>query len=910
MLPLSDGPTLELSDIMHTMSPSPAPQALPEPTHVHEPPGDISRNHHMPPLGLADASHSTPEPFDNAELETMRLRLTQLGLADPHPTNPNLTIAELTLQRSWDRTAEALIGKRRAAAGATERDYETERQIARLQDDNKLSATRSLSDTNARMSSLESELCRLRPLVLVQSSLLQGPSVSQYPGMFDFGLPETKAGAKKAKRRRDRDAEAQILAHALAQSQLDAAQDKAAGADAPMDVDAGAGPSSANLDVGEHTHPDVPPITDVALFSLQRSRVLLRTPAYPSSAITSGFANAAGPLVHVRCQNRGKGREIGQEGKGREKKARGKPQDGADDRTTPLLSDARVECYLAAARKLGRVRAGIAAGLLKEREANKERARLKEKEQKKERARQAAEAQEQEQQRIHERQNEWEQWNLTGGTDGQEEPSQLQMTPPPGSQRSTPTAQRPGTAGPVLAPSAMQFRGVPLPSHLHPSMQHAHPGSRQQSQLPMHQLPHPSHHPHMQYPGIVYMPIPAGAGSMPGSGSPAVPLLVPIPPGAWPMPSTPTSKPRQAHTPRQNSTPAEGTTTPLDSLVSAARTLMVDEDYDGDGTGSGSGATSGHDGSPRRRNAAAAELESPVPKRRRVGKAPVLSAGASGSSTRQRGGRQQQKTTERDAVGVTDQEKPPVQVKGPHAVASPLPVTRVRSALDVLADQAAQEQERRPSTGPASGRPSIEPEKRRTTVASGASKNGSRNTASEKAKGKGRATTSDDPHLPTYTSSTSQVSPTLPMLWLHPADVAAQRARRPPSAPPTSLEGSARPDGLRHSALAHRLGSHPPTDDDDDDDDDDEDAPYENDVGDFSERDVTPVPTTPPRSRAATEEPSPRGALWRQRYTETNALPPTTFLTYTPLDNVSGRTHAVIPIREVRSTLNLLRRYA
>lgn len=102
-----DGPVLELSDIMHPMSPSPAPQLPPPAESAGLPNVDISSNYtafHR----QADSSvvqfggdsvlrMQSPEPLDDSEVEAMRSRLHQLGLADPGGTPSSATLTEKEL---------------------------------------------------------------------------------------------------------------------------------------------------------------------------------------------------------------------------------------------------------------------------------------------------------------------------------------------------------------------------------------------------------------------------------------------------------------------------------------------------------------------------------------------------------------------------------------------------------------------------------------------------------------------------------------------------------------------------------------------------------------------------------------------------------------------------------------------
>ncbi|KAA1466619.1 hypothetical protein DENSPDRAFT_926000 [Dentipellis sp. KUC8613] len=188
-------PVLALSDIIHNMSPSPAPQLSDD-----------------APDGAARPPSSSPEPLDSAQVEAMRKRAVELSLLGKISLSPKEkelvvmvlrltsssvpdtaqilaqaeTIADLTQQRdflcrtfdeerarwevekqSFDRTAEALIGKRSRGGDATYREEELERQIAMLDSDNRALRAK-IADYHTRVQSVEAELAQLRPVLLMQ----------------------------------------------------------------------------------------------------------------------------------------------------------------------------------------------------------------------------------------------------------------------------------------------------------------------------------------------------------------------------------------------------------------------------------------------------------------------------------------------------------------------------------------------------------------------------------------------------------------------------------------------------------------------------------------------------------------------------------------------------------------------
>ncbi|RDX53733.1 hypothetical protein K466DRAFT_473801, partial [Polyporus arcularius HHB13444] len=120
------------------------------------------------------------------------LRLTSHLLLHPSPAqlaSQAETIADLTFQRNmllsersedrarwdaerecWSRSADALLFKARVAQEPVVKEQETQRYIGRLEDDLKASRRR-LSDTQTRLSALENELARIRPLLAMQATV-------------------------------------------------------------------------------------------------------------------------------------------------------------------------------------------------------------------------------------------------------------------------------------------------------------------------------------------------------------------------------------------------------------------------------------------------------------------------------------------------------------------------------------------------------------------------------------------------------------------------------------------------------------------------------------------------------------------------------------------------------------------
>ncbi|KAI0638571.1 hypothetical protein C8Q77DRAFT_440840 [Trametes polyzona] len=407
-------------------------------------------------------------------------------------------------------------------------------------------------------------------------------------------------------------------------------------------------------------------------------------------------------------------------------------KDGAKDRKhrhrhasaapLPLLADARAECILSAARRLGRLRAGIVAGYIKEHVKPTDDAGIA----------------------PHPHTTPTHHTTIQRSAPEGHAGSSSPPVPLAASSQGRGTGSR-GTQR-RLAPSPFTTPGSSapmqhMPAHLHPSMQ-AYAGAAQGTHLHQHALPHP----------FVYL--------APGPG------LVPYP---WAMPGTPPTAqaqvrpPGQARGPAQGagsqashvrtpardqaSVPAAGSSTPMDSLVNAARTLIGGQDYDSNGGQEigaqriGGGPAEGETEETADEDAAVVETpirrrgtrrrapepapDTPLPKRRRTAGTANASQAVAGPSTtpssrrakqlaaapssespekpRARGRAKGKAKAAPEAPPATASTSAAQSTSVPHAppagrVLHAPQVARMRSALDVLADQAAQEQERRPAT--------------------------------------------------------------------------------------------------------------------------------------------------------------------------------------------------------------------
>ncbi|KAH7909627.1 hypothetical protein BJ138DRAFT_206357 [Hygrophoropsis aurantiaca] len=172
-----DYPELALSDIMHLMSPPP---------HDEETPYDFQA---IRKRALEMSSSPQPPTTANKELLDMVMRLT-----DTIPPDPDQLIRQAELisglaeqrdflmrqaeeqhlrwdaeREGWARMAEALIAQQTRNRGSADREEELDRQNSIIEADNKTLRSK-LNETQSRLTLLETELTRLRPLLLMQSA--------------------------------------------------------------------------------------------------------------------------------------------------------------------------------------------------------------------------------------------------------------------------------------------------------------------------------------------------------------------------------------------------------------------------------------------------------------------------------------------------------------------------------------------------------------------------------------------------------------------------------------------------------------------------------------------------------------------------------------------------------------------
>lgn len=465
---------------------------------------------------------------------------------------------------------------------------------------------------------------------MVQPSFLADSDVLQHASLVDFTPPEEKHDSRsKANRHSDRnnkdkdDTPAPLKAHATAHVEHGASVTRTT---LTSTTERGVRPQDLMLVPGESQSS-----SQQQLDSMPDAQVSTSMPPPALKPSTSRHAADKKKL--------------------REKRARFK----APGPRMPILSDARAECVLAAARKIGRVRAGIAAGLVRERERKESEAQMP--------------------------------------AEGEPGPSNYAAVSGSMPSLASPSQMRVGLEPhSYVMPGLVYVQAVPSP-----------PGAR-----------------------AAQAPVPQGA------------MMVPM----WPMQRPGTLSAGRQLAVNQQQTGGRGRAQgSLDSLLTAAtaaRTMIVGDE---DGSAGAGEETEKEDDEeeeerqvgkaraakrPQRRKSGTAS----APKRRKMGTSASASTGGVASATR--AGRTRKPTKKaleaqdqaQDRKGKGKQREAPTalaHVKGkangiqthvsPVHVAQPpppasAPVARVRSALDVLAEQAAQEQEWMPVSG--QGSPSAE----------------------------------------------------------------------------------------------------------------------------------------------------------------------------------------------------------
>lgn len=343
-------------------------------------------------------------------------------------------------------------------------------------------------------------------------------------------------------------------------------------------------------------------------------------------------------------------------------------------RFKPILADARSEMLLSAAKKIGRTRTGILAGVVRSGSPEPKVGKEKEVEGRKRKPQGKGK----------------QKANPTAGPSTLTAPTRRTQSGTNLAQTAPRTPRRTATVPNLNAtPGSTQH-----PSHLHPSTTRSHP-----------EIVYIN--PGSVPPVTVPMPVIVPFASMSAQGGTVWPATLPaqVTPTtnriqhqhqSLRTPTSNTRTPKNRNAAADDEASPQGQGTPFNSLLNAARSIMVEgvfDDYDEDSRTDG-GATPRANTvdpyTPTRPRRQTDPSESPLAKRRKLDSANTPSRSQASSSV----------TSTPNKGGLT---------RGPP--------TRVRSALDVLADQAAQEQERRPSVDGGSQRPSAEPDPSESTPA-------------------------------------------------------------------------------------------------------------------------------------------------------------------------------------------------
>ncbi|KAK1225335.1 hypothetical protein PQX77_011753 [Marasmius sp. AFHP31] len=680
--------SLALSDIIHTNTLSPGP-----PTALRPRASEATRNVQSSP-----ERSGSPEPLREEELDSYRTRIREMGLlsgasdmvssrekelsemvlrlieaprADSTQLERQATlISQLTAQRDfltqfiaderarmeserdgWERAAEALIAQHQRSG----------KNIYHSRQDE--------YETRARLSALEGELYRLKPMLIMhpQPSYNTLAPNSSFLGALPYpsatGAVALKESRDKTAKKRKRNKEA-----------------KAARADEPSDGHTAPGIGTRDgPGIDSASQPPVPgPSSAASTSTIPQSKSSLFQDTQRSSA----------PSIYQHLLRKPSNQPDGSANTSNAQKSK---RSKSPKRYTTITSDARSEHFLLAARRLGRERANVVSGLIN---AKTERDQEKHKQAKEEmeRERQAA-----------------------GFTGYYRNPQSIPSTGRKGKGKA-PSTSTPARTGPVSYAIPDPTTPTPTTRGSPSTPKRASAGSLPSVQLFQH--PGNTHaaymfvpntgiigYPHMQTPpGAVRIPTVVGPMNQPSvtsTGSahkPSVPpspspasISAPPPPAGKTQSSSPqvreSVQPRRQH--RKNmehdSSPnslaaainqsmdnngsggPSQVKTPLASLLSAAQSMM--EQGGGAGSSKDKDLSNGK-GGKRKASGTTSQPESPNSKRRRVNSSSSATAGGSARNSGK----------------------------------------RVRSALDVLADQAAaHNQDDQAGTGKGSAKAKAKP---------------------------------------------------------------------------------------------------------------------------------------------------------------------------------------------------------
>ncbi|KAK0200439.1 hypothetical protein DFS33DRAFT_1361557 [Desarmillaria ectypa] len=433
--------SLALSDIMHTLSPSPGPQHMEQSQYANgtdteerarslDPPQEIdlkSYRNKLAEMGLLSGENESATPHE-LELANMVLSLIDARQWDPtqlfeqaETISGLMQERELMLQlfseerarwksekEGWERSAEALISQKTKEAPDTFKTEQLTYFNSLLESDNK-AKTEKLQDTLARLSSLEAELAKLKPILLLQpfspsarpshSALVNASTyLSSLPYPAATGdsalVAQKQRGARKKKK--DKDLKAPLPAHGGSDEDKHAETALADSCVAAKSDTEGSGEQSALTS----TLPALDPSLSASNTNGQTSYLSAAQDSMTSSPQSRHFRFAVDIYAHLRPKNvqssvpassytiiPPSGQTVySKKGRPAKTKETNPPQPAA------LTSDARTEHILLAARKIGRQRATIISSVAqaeRQRDIAREQERL-EKERASERSRPAA----------------------------------------------------------------------------------------------------------------------------------------------------------------------------------------------------------------------------------------------------------------------------------------------------------------------------------------------------------------------------------------------------------------------------------------------------------------------------------------------------------------------------------------
>ncbi|KAL0070281.1 hypothetical protein AAF712_002773 [Marasmius tenuissimus] len=664
--------SLALSDIIHTSTLSPGP-----PTALKPRASEATRS-----VQSSSERSGSPEPLQEEELNSYRNRIREMGLlsgasdmvsprekelsemvlrlieaprADSTQLERQATlISQLTAQRDfltqiiaderarmeserdgWERAAEALIAQHQRSGKNVypSRQDELERQCLLYVQDNAELRSRE-HETRARLSALEGELYRLKPMLIMhpQPSYNALAPNSSFLGALPYpsatGAVALKESRDKTAKKRKRNKEAKA-----------ARAEEASDGNTTLGISASDGPGTDSA-----SQLPAPGPSSVAPTS---------TIPQSGSSLFQDTQRSSAPSIYQHLLRKPSNQPDGSTSTSNAQKSK---RSKSPKRYTTITSDARSEHFLLAARRLGRERANVVSGLINAKtERDQEKHKQAKEEMERERQAAALEGKEKEKHYLH---------LPLLGRDRSHMSIPDPTTPTPGARGSPSTPKRASTGS---LPSVQLFQ--------HPGNAHAYMFVPNTGIIG---------YPHLQTPpGAVRMPTvvnPMNQPSVTSTGSAHKPSVPPSPSPAStsapppPAGTTQTSSPqvRESVPPRRqnrknlehdsssnslaaainqsmdtngSSGPSQAKT-PLASLLSAAQSMMEQ--------GGGAGSSKDKDqpngkGGKRKASGTTSQPESPNSKRRRVNP----SSGAAASGSARNSGK------------------------------------RVRSALDVLADQAA-----------------------------------------------------------------------------------------------------------------------------------------------------------------------------------------------------------------------------